>query len=372
MSEVIIKRASYDYETLKPLVFELIDTLNRDLIRKNSRVLIKPNFLAPAPPEKTLITHPMIIRATVEYVLQKEAHPQISDSPALGRSFDRVLLESGIKDALRDLNVEYKEFRESEIIDTGPPFNKIEISADALHADILINLPKLKTHSQMLLTLGVKNLFGCVVGLKKPEWHLRTGIDRNMFARLLVQIFKAVSPSMTILDGILAMEGHGPGKSGSPRYLGLLMASSDTVALDITVCKMLGIDPDRLLTNKIAREMNLLDTPIKVSGEFTEIHNFRLPEITPLIFGPEKFHGFMRRHLVQRPVSDKSLCVMCGECWRYCPAQAISEDKKKILFDYEACIRCYCCIEICPYGALSAQETTLGKIVRKMIIKRNN
>jgi uncharacterized protein (DUF362 family)/Pyruvate/2-oxoacid:ferredoxin oxidoreductase delta subunit len=369
MSKVFLKKASYDYKTLKPAVYELLDATSGSLIKKNSRVMIKPNLLAPASPDKAILTHPLLIRASVEYLIQKGARPRISDSPAMG-SLDKVMRESGIQEALRGLNVEFREFRQSVVIDVGPPFHNIEIAEDAINTDIIINMPKLKTHTQMLLSLGVKNLFGCIVGMKKPEWHFRTGIDREIFAKLLVQIYRAVSPSVTIIDAVLAMEGQGPGRSGSPKHLGLLMGSSDTVALDITICRMLGIDPDRLLTNKTAKEMGLVQKDITVEGDIPDIKNFRLPEITPLVFGPERLHGFMRRHLVQRPVADNSLCEQCGECWNYCHAQAITPGKKKLHFDYDRCIRCYCCIEVCPHGALSARETSTGRILRKVLRKK--
>jgi ferredoxin len=219
----------------------------------------------------------------------------------------------------------------------------------------------------MLLTLGVKNLFGCVVGMKKPEWHLRAGVDREMFADLLLKIFQAIKPSFTLIDGILAMEGQGPGKGGTPKELGVLMGSTDTIAIDNIVCRMLGIGPDMLLTNKIAAEQGLAAGEIFINGDLPVINDFKLPEITPLVFGPERFHGFMRRHLVQRPECDDKTCKLCGECWNYCPADAIANGKEKISFDYDKCIRCYCCIEVCPHAALSANETAAGKVARKLL-----
>jgi len=106
---------------------------------------------------------------------------------------------------------------------------------------------------------------------------------------------------------------------------------------------------------------------ILIDGDMPLISDFKFPEITPLVFGPEKLHGFMRRHLVQRPVCDNDTCKLCGECWNYCPADAISNSREKISFDYDKCIRCYCCIEVCPHGALRANETTAGKILRKLL-----
>ena len=130
---------------------------------------------------------------------------------------------------------------------------------------------------------------------------------------------------------------------------------------------MLGIHPDRLLTNKIADELGLAPDSISVKGEIPVIKNFRFPKIIPIIFGPKRLHGLMRRHLVQRPVRDDELCRMCGECWKYCPAGAITPKGKRLHFDYDKCIRCYCCIEMCPLGALRAKETLQGKVLRKAI-----
>ncbi len=366
MSIVIIKKSAYDYDILRPLVFEIMDALGGEQIKKNSRVVIKPNLLAPAPPDKAIVTHPLVIKAATEYVLEKGAKPQISDSSAMG-TFQKVLSESGIRDALKGLDVEFREFKTSLKIDVGEPFGKIEIAEDALKADFLINLPKFKTHMQMLLTLGVKNLFGCIVGIRKPEWHFRTGVDREMFAKLLVNIYKAVSPAMTIIDAMLAMEGQGPGRRGTPKHIGVLMGSRDGIALDIAACKMLGVHPDKLLTNKLAKDMGLADAKIEIEGGFPEIKHFKMPDITPLVFGPQKLHRLMRKHLVQRPVCDASICRLCGECWKYCPAKAITRGRKKLLFDYDKCIRCYCWIEVCPYAALLAKETITGKVLRRVI-----
>jgi uncharacterized protein (DUF362 family)/Pyruvate/2-oxoacid:ferredoxin oxidoreductase delta subunit len=369
MSTVLVRKASYDYAVLKPLVFEMMDLFCRDAIKAGSRVLIKPNLLLPAAPDRAIVTHPLIVRASAEYALDRGAKVRISDSNAMG-SFEKVIAESGLKDALRGMDVELSELKASTLVDVGEPFKKIEIAKDALEADVVVNLPKLKTHVQMRMTLGVKNLFGCIVGLRKPEWHFRTGVNREMFAKLLVKIHQAINPAVTIMDGILCLEGEGPGKSGDPRPLGVMMASDNTFALDSVACTMVGMNPDSLFTIKAAGEMGLMPETIEVMGELPAVHDFKFPDMVPLVFGPKPLHGFMRRRLVQRPAQDLKLCKLCGECWKYCPAKAISRSGKKLVFDYEECIRCYCCIEVCPHAAMKTEEPMLGRLFKR--VKKNS
>jgi uncharacterized protein (DUF362 family)/Pyruvate/2-oxoacid:ferredoxin oxidoreductase delta subunit len=365
MPKVIVNKSTYNYEELKPQIFSMLDSFVGDIVTKDKVVVIKPNFLAPAAPETAILTHPLVVRAAAEYVLEKGARPVISDSQAIG-SFSRILKTGGFAQSLEGLDVEFREFKRSVLVDIGEPFGKVDIAADALEADVLINLPKLKTHCQMFLTLGVKNLFGCIVGLRKPEWHLRAGVDRDMFARLLVQIHSVVKPSVTILDGILAMQGQGPGRSGKPRELNVLMASDNAVALDMAVCRMFGLDPEELPTNRMAARMGLVPE-YEIEGQLPQIDDFRLPLMIPLVFGPRRFHKFLREYVTQRPSVKISLCRSCGECSKYCPALAIKPEKSYVVFDYDKCIRCYCCVEVCPHGALETKETLLGKAFRRLI-----
>ncbi len=367
MKEVVFRKAEYDYAVLKPSVFEMIDSICGSSIRKSMKVLIKPNMLLPANPEAAVISHPLVVKAAAEYILEKGASVQISDSPAVGL-FDKILKEGGYNKVFKGLDVEFKAFKTSVKVDIGEPFGFIDISKDAMEADFIINVAKLKSHAQMFLTLGVKNIFGCIVGMKKPEWHLRSGINREMFASLIVRIYKAVNPQATIVDGILGMEGQGPGKGGTPRYIGRLIGGKCAFSVDISICRMLGIDPDILPTNKAAKDINLTEYDINITGDFKEVSGFVFPDQDRLVFGPKFMQKSLRRHFIQRPFADNSLCRLCGECWKYCPAGSIAHDKKKLYFDYEKCIRCYCCIEVCPEGALRAAETLPGKIIRKMLI----
>ncbi|MDM8541321.1 DUF362 domain-containing protein [Desulfococcaceae bacterium HSG9] len=368
MSQVLIKKASYNYAELRPIIFEMIDVLAPDLITPQARVLIKPNLLMAAPPERAVLTHPLIVKAVAEYVIEKGGKPSIADSPAAGK-FAKIIEIGGYQAALKDLDVKIGPFETYVKTDIGEPFGKIEIARDAIEADVVINLAKLKTHAQMLLTLGVKNLFGCIIGLSKPEWHFRTGVDHEMFAKLLVQIYKKVNPSITLVDGILAMEGQGPAKSGTPRHLGVIAGSHDAVAVDWAICNMLDIDPERLHTIRAARYLGWDSLDIQVSGDSFKVTDFNLPQLGTVVFGPRLFQKWMRRHFIQKPVVEQSLCRLCGECWEYCPAKAITRREKQIEFDYDICIRCYCCIEVCPHGALKAVKGWAGELADRIYSK---
>lgn len=362
MSLVIVQKASYEDPFLEEKIFSLLE--GGPAIPKGGLVLIKPNLLSPARPGQAILTHPLVVRAAVRYVLEKGARPLVADSPAMG-SFERLLRLSGVGEALRGLAVECRPFSETVMVDIGPPYGEVAVAREALEADFVLNLPKLKTHTQMLLTLAVKNLFGCIVGYEKPRWHLRAGISRETFARLLVQLCRALKPSYTILDGILALEGDGPGTGGTPKELGILLAGSDPFAVDVAVCRILGLAPAELPTLKAASQDGPLPEPC-LDGFVPEIRGFRLPSLVPLLYGPRRLHGFIRRQLIQRPVYDGSRCRLCGECAKICPAGSISVGRDRIGISYDNCIRCYCCVEVCPFGAIRPVEPAAGRIVRRL------
>lgn len=368
MNKVIIRNSGYDYESLRPAVFSIMDSLGGGRIGKLSLVLIKPNFLTAATPEEAVLTHPAIIRAAVEYVLEKGARALVADSPAVG-SFNKLVRDNGVTEALAGLDVECRPFKNTVLYDIGHPFGKIEIAREVFDADFIINLPKLKTHNSMLLTLGVKNTFGCIVGLRKPEWHLRTGVETDRFAELIVLIHKAVNPFITILDGILAMEGEGPGKSGRPRHLGILMGSNNAFALDRTVCEMLRLRPDSLFTCKASRKMGLLGDAV-IEGALPRIDDFDLPKMIPVVFGPRPLHGIIRKYLVRKPAIDMKRCIMCGQCREFCPAHAITDAGNGLRFDAGKCIRCYCCLEVCPQGAIFSKGALAARVVDMYFKKR--
>jgi ferredoxin len=237
-----------------------------------------------------------------------------------------------------------------------------------LESDVVINLPKWKTHGMTLLTLGVKNLYGCIPGTRKALWHLKAGEDRENFARILIDLYQIIRPSLTILDGIVGMEGSGP-TSGRPISLGLILASRDALSVDQIVCDLLGIPREALLTNQVALEQGLGKDGIEVLGERPEdvrISNFELP---PPYRADWNLPGFLKRvlsnALTSKPVIDEDVCKACDQCVDICPPKALRRKEEKIVFNYAQCIRCFCCQEVCPEGAVSIKPGWALKLMNK-------
>ena len=198
MSHVDIRQGAYD-GSLQATIDQMLTGAGLHA-HATGRVLIKPNLLLAAPPAQAVTTHPLVVRAVAAFVRAHGGTPLVADSPAVG-SMGRIARLGGYREALADLDVGLQAFVDEERVDIGPPFGRVPLARQALEADAVINLAKLKTHSQMTLTLGVKNTFGCVVGLKKPEWHMRAGIDKALFSR--VKEHRAmIDAALFVLPGI--------------------------------------------------------------------------------------------------------------------------------------------------------------------------
>jgi uncharacterized protein (DUF362 family)/Pyruvate/2-oxoacid:ferredoxin oxidoreductase delta subunit len=340
-------------------------------VSPGDRVLIKPNLLSARAPEKRVTTDPAVVRAVAHLVMEAGGRPFIGDSPGI-EPFKRVVAKTGMEEIARELGIDLVELsrpRRVSLPDTSI-FRNLQIASQALDADVVINLPKLKTHTQMLMTLGVKNLFGTVVAQRKTEWHYMTGLNRDTFASLLLHVYQAVRPAVTILDGIWGMEGEGPG-NGDPCHLKVVAAARDAVALDMTICRMLGIPLESFPLYRAARAGAFGETDpdrIQVQGDPPEsfgLPEFQIPELDSLRILPGIFDGFAKRYLVSKPVQDAETCAGCGECVEACPANAIELEERCLHFDYDACIRCYCCQEICPRGAIGFRKGLLLRILNR-------
>ncbi len=366
---VIEKCDSYEREAVVDAVRRCVEHLGgmSRFVRPGRSVLLKPNLLRGAKPGKAVVTHPEVVRAAALSAREAGGEVSLGDSPSLTQ-LANTLAQSGYDGFMREIGVRAQPFEEVREVDTGieGPLHRIEIAAPPLDADVVINLPKLKTHAQMYMTLAVKNLFGCIAGKRKLGWHLKAGRDYEHFGRMLLQVAKAVSPALTIVDGIVGMEGNGP-QSGTPRRLGVIIAGTDCAAVDVVICKMLSIDPDLLYTHKAAREAgwgvtDLSDIELKgVSLDEVTVHDFKPARRGDLILPLPAFaKRRLRRLFTSRPIVNVEACRLCGECGRICPAEAISMDRE-IIIDYDKCIRCFCCQEMCPHGAINVREGLLAR-----------
>jgi len=369
----LVRCESYESRRLENGLRKVLDPLGgmARFVRPGDTVLLKPNLLSARSPEKRVTTDPALVRTVAVMVKEAGGSPFIGDSPGI-EPFKRVIAKTGMEEVARDLGIELVELSHSRkaTLAEGSLFRSLEIASQALDADVVINLPKLKTHTQMLMTLGVKNLFGTVVAQRKTEWHYMTGLNRNTFASLLLAVYQAVKPSLSILDGVWGMEGNGPG-NGTPCRLNLLAAARDAVALDTTICRLLGIPLDSYPLYRVAVAEGIGETDgrrIRVEGDPPEsfvFPPFQVPKLDSLGILPGFLDGFSRRYLVSKPVQDARICAGCEECVQACPAEAITLEERHLQFDYDACIRCYCCQEICPQDAIAFKKGLLLKIMNR-------
>ncbi len=341
----------------------------------NGEVVLKPNFLLPREASRAVCTHPEIIRAVARAATAATGRRiLVTDSPGYSTA-TACARRLGLGGSEPFTVVDADDGAE-----TSPPgarFHRLCLSRRMVEAGCLVNLPKLKTHGQMVITAAAKNTFGAVTGMEKAQWHFRAGKDPLSFARLLVHIHELVAPRVSILDAVVGMEGNGPG-SGTPRLFGALMASTNAHALDAVLCRALGIDPARLPTFAAAREAGVVCPPDAVTVVGIDPLDLRprpvwkmarplpLPRVGSL--GP--LQPVAERLLSLRPVVNRRLCVSCGRCAEACAAGAISMSANGSslgaglpAIDRDRCIACFCCQEICPSGAISVHAGLLSRVL---------
>ncbi len=372
---VAIGRAeTYHPDVLQPALVRLLAPLGgiASFVKPGERVLLKPNMLAAREPERAVTTHPEILRQVIALVREAGGVPLVGDSPGVG-GIRRVAERSGILAVVEETGAELAPFDETVTVRGRGLFREFQIARPYLEADRLINLPKLKTHEMMTMTCAVKNLFGAVVGTAKAGWHLKAGADRELFARMLLEIYLLRRPDLTIVDGILAMEGDGPG-SGDPRPCGLLLAGTNAVAVDVIAAELAGIPKKLLWVERAAEKLGIdgwdrgaIDT-CGLCFDDARVSPFRLPHISDVQFGLPRFlKNRLRHYLTSRPCGNPDACNLCGICRDACPPGAIGIREGRLRFDYHACIRCFCCRELCPQRALEVREGALLKIIKKFV-----
>ena len=367
----LISRPSYDVAEVETAVRRAVDLVGgmSSFVRPGQKVLLKPNMLSAHEPERCITTHPAVVEAVGRMVIEAGGEPFIADSPALDR-FSRVARKSGLAETAERLGIDIFELdRPTRTAVPGEAvFKSIEVAAAALVADVVINLPKAKTHSQMVMTLGVKNLFGTVVAQRKAEWHYMAGVDRPTFASLLLDLYRTVNPALTVLDAVWGMEGRGPA-NGRPRQLNLIAASADALALDLAACRLWGAPWKKLPLYRAAAARGLIPPggpDIALVGDPPEslrVDNFDFPKLEAVGPGGRYFGAFSRRYLVSKPTQEPEACAACQKCVTICPADALELRDRTLSFDYDRCIRCYCCQEVCPEDAIGFRRGWLVRLL---------
>ena len=377
----LIKCNSYELDQVEYALensLKLIGGLE-NYIKPGMKILVKCNLLMKKKPEECTTTHPAVVEALVNKLKAIGAIPVIGDSP--GGLFTPRLLRgiysaTGMTDVAQRTGVELNfntNFMEVSFPE-GKIVKKLTVMELLQEVDAVITVAKLKTHGMTLYTGAVKNLFGVIPGMTKAEYHLRMNKIED-FSDALVDICEYAKPVLSIMDGVVGMEGDGP-SAGVPRKIGAILASSSPHALDVVCASLVGIEPERVPTIQRAVERGLCSyslDDIKLLGDsFDElrIDDFKLPvtgEISFLhrVFGSNSnLASLLNHHLGPKPYFNHDKCIGCRDCQRYCPPQAIEMINKKPVVDIKKCIRCYCCQELCPKKAVEIRRSWFFKMFK--------
>ena len=379
MSKVVLLRCeSYDYNEVKAAVQKGIEMLGGPLTfaKPDEKILLKPNLLAADPPEKCTTTNHMVFKAVGEVFKGTGAKLSYGDSPGFG-STEGAAKKSGIAQAALELEIPAADFHSGKEIFFKDAIQnkKFTIANGVLESDGLISLPKLKTHGLARMTGSIKNQFGCIPGMLKGEFHVKLP-DALDFAKMLVDLNSFIKPRLFIMDGIIAMEGNGP-RGGNPKKMNILLFSTDPIALDATVCRIIGLDPEFVPTIKIGSDVGLgtyLSDEIELLGDPIEsFYDFKF-DVKREPIKPFKRGGginALSNALVPKPYIIESKCIKCGVCTKMCPVSPKAVDfhdgnkQKPPTYKYERCIRCYCCQELCPENAIDLKVPLIRKIFSK-------
>jgi uncharacterized protein (DUF362 family) len=277
-------------------------------VKPGDRVLLKPNLLTGARPGKECTTRPEVVYWVAKLVQEAGGKPFLGDSPAFG-SAKGVALANGYAPVLEELNLPIIDFEGKRYETVSEEFNHLLLSKEAIEADGVINLPKIKSHAQLTLTMGVKNLFGCVPGKMKAWWHMEAGKDVGRFGNMLAETARAIDPDLTIVDGIIGHEGNGP-SGGEPRPLGVLAASPNVFAIDRALVELLNADPATIPTVAasmrlgLCPDLNEIEFPVLTPAELRVI-DWKLPEkLMPIDFGLPRVLKSTFRHLYIRFIKE--------------------------------------------------------------------
>ena len=366
---LFIRQENYEQSEIDAAILRAFESFGgvRNFISRGDRVLLKVNLVSGHDVERRVTTDPSIVRAVAKIVIESGATPFIADSPGID-GFKGAAEKAGFMNVARELGIECRELTDPVNLpaNDGADFKRIQVSRYVLESDKVISLAKLKTHAQMYLTMGVKNLFGCVPGRLKAGWHYNVGLSREKFASLLLDIYLGVKPAFTILDGVIGMHKEGP-TSGDPYKFGIIGACVDALSMDFALCRMVGGKLEDYPLYMAAKKRNMPQCESfasEIEGDIDSSHVFpgvELPRTKSMRLIPNI--PFLERLMTSKPVHIPELCIGCGRCAEICPADALRHESKRLYFDYGKCIRCYCCHEMCPVKAIKVKDSFLLKLV---------
>lgn len=386
-NRVIARRVTaYDSALLEQAVEQIFAALPAaERIGPATRVLLKPNLLAKHAPDQAVTTHPEVIRAVIRAVKRRGAASiLVADSaggPATPTLMKSIYHVCGVEAVCRQEEVPLwlggptGERQSPE----GGLVSRFTLMQPVLDADFIIDLPKMKTHMMTGMTGAVKNLFGCIPGLQKAEFHMRFP-EKERFGNMIVDLWGTVRADMAIMDAVTAMEGDGPA-GGEARSVGLVLGSEDLFSLDLAVCRMMGLAPARVPYLAAAQQRGLCADGFDLNlwqGDVPcePLTNWKLPRSFEGSSGStdfaEGYPAFLQpvlkwgeRLIAPRPVIDRAKCIGCGQCAQICPQQVIrleeSSKGKKAHIQPRQCIRCFCCHEVCPIKAIQVRRFELFK-----------
>ena len=380
---IVVPCSTYDKETVYRAVKAGVLALGGigSFIRHEERILVKPNYLSAADPDKAVTTHPAVIEAVLRLLSEYGcADLSCGDSPGHGKG-EAVAARLGLAETFRALGVREAEMNEEVLTayPEGKTAKSFYFAKEVTRADAIVNVCKMKTHALERITGAVKNVYGFICGMRKAAGHV-TYPNPNVFARMLADIHQKTDIRLHVMDGIVAMEGNGPG-SGDPVPMNVLLFSADPVALDATFCRLVNLDPRLVPTCEQGQLLGIgrheeadIELLLAEPGEGGAEPSVTAVTAAELVsrFGDPAFNADRRpgmnggkwgrrigilNHVTKRPYIDKKACVKCGVCVSHCPVPGKAVDFKKgkdqpPVYDYSRCIRCFCCQEMCPKHAI--------------------
>jgi len=377
MSQVaIVKCPDYNQSNVDASLtkaLELIGGLS-NIIKSGQKVLLKPNLLMEAAPEAAITTHPAIVHAIAKQIFKLGAKVYATDSSGDPNvNFEKAMETTGIKAAVESAGGEIVHPQKSGVAIIDSPsgnkrIKKINLIKAIIDADVIINLPKLKTHNMTLYTGAIKNMFGSVPGFHKTRYHAQA-MRPHHFSESLVDVYQLGKPQLTIMDGVIGMEGQGP-NNGKTRKFGAIFVSTDGVALDAVASSAIGFKPMEIDTTRIAHERNIgrgkLEE-IEIVGEYFTIPDWEKPTNTYKLTKrlPDFIYTLLKpitNQLRINPFIIQGKCTQCLTCVRNCPTKTIKYNNNIVKIDLKKCIMCFCCHELCPEKAIVLKRSWLTKL----------